>query len=317
MALGLGVVLGCSGSAAFLCETDASCQQAGVSGLCQATGYCSFPDGECPSGQRYGAHVESSLAQTCVEPELLTDDTNTSNDHAGTSTTSTPTTGLDGPATTDPIDDTGAGTSTHGMADDPGTTSAGPPTCWSDDFEDGMIGGEWCLSLEAGILADEPLGHLRFIFLPERWGMGSSLAYATLCEPFPLLGAEAATEVVAVPQISPSTEAFMELGNDDLRLGLGILDDELYAFTWNGTGYAGESYQLYDAAAHHWLRISGTEEGLVAETSPDGMTWAHVYTVPTELAAVDGTAALGAWSQVVPLDLDEASFERFERCTGG
>jgi hypothetical protein len=55
----------------------------------------------------------------------------------------------------------------------------------------------------------------------------------------------------------------------------------------------------------------------VAESSPDAMTWTHVYTVPTDLTAVEGSAALGAWGEVVPLALYEASFERFELCTGG
>ena len=88
---GLGMILGCLGTDAFLCESDEACQQGGVSGLCQPSGYCSFPDDECASGHRYGAHAGGSLSGTCVELELLTGDTGTSDDGVGTSPVSTST----------------------------------------------------------------------------------------------------------------------------------------------------------------------------------------------------------------------------------
>ena len=144
--------------------------------------------------------------------------------------------------------------------------------------------------------------------------MGSGSGWVSTCEWVPLLGIEAETEVLAVPAVSPHTEAYIEAGSDAVRLGMGVLNGELYAFVWDGMGYAGVSFQPYDAAAHHHLRVIGNDEGLVAESSPDGMAWVNVYTLPTDLAGSDGYAALGSWGELPPLGPDEATFERFVMC---
>lgn len=332
---GLGMLGGCLGAAAFLCESDEVCQQGGTTGLCQPSGYCSFPDEECASGQRYGAYAGGSLAGECVEPGAFASDGGSTDDGVTTSplttstattgvtssTTSPPTTGVDGPVTTEPVgeSDSGGSTgpSTGGMNDEaPATTTGAPPqvVCWSDEFDDGTIGGEWCPGSDPGVTIDEPDGHLRFALDPTQWGMGSGSGWVSTCNWVPLLGMEAATEVLAVPQVSPHTEAYIEAGNDGVRLGMGVLGGELYAFVWDGMTYAGVSFQPYEPAAHRHLRVVGTDDGLVAESSPDGMAWAHVHTLATDLEGADGYAALGAWGELVPLGPDEATFERFELC---
>ncbi|MCB9716696.1 MAG: LamG domain-containing protein [Myxococcales bacterium] len=65
----VGVVVGiaCAPSGAFLCESDEQCVDAGGAGVCQIDGRCSFPDDDCPSGQRYGAH-SGPLSGQCVGP---------------------------------------------------------------------------------------------------------------------------------------------------------------------------------------------------------------------------------------------------------
>lgn len=331
------MLVGCLGGDAFLCESDEVCQQGGVSGLCQPSGYCSFPDDECATGQRYGEHAGGPLAGECVDPGSLTGDStsdgvstspltttssgSTSTTGVTTSTTS-PTTGVDGPATTNPLSESDTGGSTGpsatGMNDEaPATTTGAPPVvvCWADEFDDGMIDAMWCPVVEQpGITIDEPRGHLRFTLTPQDWGMGSNSGWVSTCDVVPLLGAEAVTEVVSAPQVSPFTEAYLEVGNDGLRLGLGILNGELYAFVFDGMTYAGTSFQPYVPDAHRFLRVVGTDEGLVAESSPDGMAWANVYTHFVDLTGSDGTARLGTWSEMLPLGPDEAVFERFELC---
>ncbi len=67
----LGLVAGllsCSGSGTFVCESDEQCRTSGDDGLCQPTGYCSFPDGACASGQRYGSAAPGTIAGECVDP---------------------------------------------------------------------------------------------------------------------------------------------------------------------------------------------------------------------------------------------------------
>ncbi len=63
-----GVVVSAACHRSFSCEDDAQCRTADAEGQCESTGSCSFPDGTCPSGRRYGEHAQSSLVETCVEP---------------------------------------------------------------------------------------------------------------------------------------------------------------------------------------------------------------------------------------------------------
>ncbi|HET6583521.1 MAG TPA: hypothetical protein VFG69_08735, partial [Nannocystaceae bacterium] len=65
-ALAAGVACGFGG--AFACEDDDECNGNAGAGVCQASGYCSFPDDDCDSGQRYGEHVPGDLAGDCVPP---------------------------------------------------------------------------------------------------------------------------------------------------------------------------------------------------------------------------------------------------------
>lgn len=62
---------GCTGGA-FACSDDQGCAGAGTGGVCEPTGFCSFPDDDCGSGRRYGAHAGEGLAGACVEVEAAT-----------------------------------------------------------------------------------------------------------------------------------------------------------------------------------------------------------------------------------------------------
>lgn len=333
VAWGLGFFLGCGNANGFLCESDEVCQQAGAQGLCQPSGYCSFPDDACPSGQRYGEHVGGSLPNTCVEPGPIGEGSGTTDDGgpgpSTTTTTSGPTTLTtepttlddDGPASTGPVEPPETSTSTDPSTsvadDDPGTTtSTAELVCWFDDFEDGMIDPLWCPWADQGFAVDELRGRLRVQLLPAEWGIGvgSASGGVATCEGYGLLGASAAVEVVAVPQVSTYSEAYIELGNDELRLGLGVLDGQLYAFAFDGMEYSAYGWQPYLPDVQRWLRISGTDEGLVAEHSPDGEAWVHVHTEQAGLAGIEGRAYVGSWAEMAPLGPDEATFEAFEGC---
>ncbi len=65
-------LLSCQSSAGFQCMGDDACSNGGIAGACQPTGYCSFPDPDCASGQRYGELAEI-YAQQCVPPDTDTD----------------------------------------------------------------------------------------------------------------------------------------------------------------------------------------------------------------------------------------------------
>ena len=71
MAKGLGfaiALLGAcspfSGASQFVCDSNEDCQGA-LDGRCESTGFCSFPDGQCPDGRRYG-ELSGPFSQQCV-----------------------------------------------------------------------------------------------------------------------------------------------------------------------------------------------------------------------------------------------------------
>jgi hypothetical protein len=55
----------CKVAATFECATDPQC---GAGGTCETTGYCSFADPSCPSGQRYDDYAGGELAGACTDP---------------------------------------------------------------------------------------------------------------------------------------------------------------------------------------------------------------------------------------------------------
>lgn len=83
LAAGLGA-LGCHN--VFTCAQDEQCRLDGAQGVCELDGFCSFPDGSCPSGRRYGQHASAALADACVvEPVATSDGTTTAGDATLTS----------------------------------------------------------------------------------------------------------------------------------------------------------------------------------------------------------------------------------------
>ena len=120
LACALGLVpVGC-GVNAFSCSDDAMCDRT-AGGRCELSGYCSFPDTECPSGYRFGEHAPAGLALRCTEEDGGTEPATSLAD------TSAPETGeADTGSITLPLDDATASAG-----------SAGPVTCadwWDCDW---------------------------------------------------------------------------------------------------------------------------------------------------------------------------------------
>ncbi|MEZ4452681.1 MAG: hypothetical protein R3B09_24690 [Nannocystaceae bacterium] len=47
---------GCVTTTSYACEGDAQCVQ-GAQGVCEGSGFCSFPDDGCLTGKRYGEYA--------------------------------------------------------------------------------------------------------------------------------------------------------------------------------------------------------------------------------------------------------------------
>lgn len=69
----VAAAVGCGNHGAYVCSSSTQCVLESVNGTCEAQGYCSFPDTECPSGSRFESNAGESLGGTCV-PEGNTPD---------------------------------------------------------------------------------------------------------------------------------------------------------------------------------------------------------------------------------------------------
>jgi hypothetical protein len=63
------VLTGCRVGNAFKCQQDADCQLSTGRGTCEPSGYCAFPDVNCPSGARYDVD-SGDLGGKCVGSEI-------------------------------------------------------------------------------------------------------------------------------------------------------------------------------------------------------------------------------------------------------
>lgn len=133
------------GAQVFVCEDPSDCPN----GTCEPSGFCSFPDDACASGQRYGAHAPASVANACVDPIAGT--SGTSDADATSSPSTTVTTTLDASSAevgsvdeasttplTDPGDDTSTTTTNTGSSDG-GMAPDVPvelPPCIVETFDD-------------------------------------------------------------------------------------------------------------------------------------------------------------------------------------
>ncbi len=124
----------------FFCQDSSECMLDGEVGTCEASGYCSFADGSCASGRRYGGLAPDALADTCVPSDdgtgssssgsLGQDDASTGSSSTTGVTTIEPdtTTGSTGIGGDDPSSSEGGASSSTG-APDPLCCDASCSTC--------------------------------------------------------------------------------------------------------------------------------------------------------------------------------------------
>lgn len=62
------LVQACGKTNAYHCSSSDQCVRNGTAGTCEAAGYCSFPDPQCPSGNRFEPNAGDSLGGQCTTP---------------------------------------------------------------------------------------------------------------------------------------------------------------------------------------------------------------------------------------------------------
>ncbi len=71
---------GACGPTGYACLDSEQCVRGELRGVCQPSGSCSFPDGACDSGQRYGSLSDEGFAGQCVPLDGETDRGNMTTD---------------------------------------------------------------------------------------------------------------------------------------------------------------------------------------------------------------------------------------------
>lgn len=137
MLIALGVLAGCGPATAFQCENDLDCLRGSQQpGICQGVGYCSFPDGGCESGQRFG-EFGGAFGDKCV-PSDGSGSGGGSESESDSETSSS--TGSSGAGTSSVSDSSEPNTSvgeTTGMTTTPGETGSGESST-GDNPDTGM-----------------------------------------------------------------------------------------------------------------------------------------------------------------------------------
>lgn len=326
----VGLVLGaCSAAKEYPCDADVQCLDAGIMGVCQSPGWCSFPDPACPSGQRYGDLAGDGLARTCVPVD---DGTTHGADDAATismpttgeptsegstsivSATTPITSGVDvtGDATTLSEDTTSA--TTPGTTDD-GTTgpSRDCPT-YVDDFEDGVIGAEWGVD-ELDMVVDQGGARVFLVSTDAR----DEYPTTTLVESQDLTDGWVRVHV-GVPPAHPQEQLFLTVSPvaDDTDIVHWFLEgDALIARRQTiGAGQWIDIHEVaFDADLHRWLRIRGDDDTLHFEVAAEDEAFSTLASYELEYTLDDMFVSMSAGNWGTIEVVAELSFDHFELCT--
>lgn len=310
-------------SGAFACSDD---QQCGA-GVCESTGYCSFPDASCDSGQRYGELAASELAGQCVDPSPGGD--------SGSSGSTVPsTTGEPPPDTSNgdtTVGDPGAG-STAALADST-TSAAGESTAdvtiggsgstgttgpgqvcpdLFDDFEDGVIDPVWELShpefiVEAGgvlqIIVDPPIGPFVEAIVPDAYDVSQGWFRAELAETSDSVYAQQDVELFNGDDVDESFVVIVEGDNLIAR------------YRPVGGGFENIVVTEFVPGEHVWVQLRGEGDTIYFETSPDGVTFESFASYVSPFSLSNVRPGLRASNYMTLAADDIVSYEQIALCS--
>ncbi|MEM6991983.1 MAG: hypothetical protein AAF721_15850 [Myxococcota bacterium] len=305
-----GVVLAivaCRGTEFFVCQGDGDCVHAG-NGVCQPNGFCSFPDAECDSGQRYGEAAAGGFAGTCVEEEATattgpTTGASTLPDDATSGPLPTGTldgTGDSGPAPTGgPVNGSTDGGSTEGTSRGgsdstaAGESTAGVEACQvvlSDSFDGMLLMQHWTPGGAVAVTVQD--GELRFSLDADANDYGNVVS--------PPFKAESASFVaeISLPPTLPFTQFLISFEREGSAESLDLLVEEGGAIArhWQDDSFV-------DVGAGAWsdsepfLRLVELDGSVRFETSSDGQTFDTFYTYELDIRSWDIEFAIwaGTW----------------------
>jgi hypothetical protein len=188
------------------------CADGAEQGFCEASGYCSFPDPDCPSMRRFGQLSPEHLAGECVEGEpVATSGTTGSGSGSGSAS---------GPASTTALDDSSGGSSSGGLD---------CPNPLADDFEDGTLDPIWETYRGDGIFVDELDGVLQFTVEP---GGNDRFGGVVIEDLRDLRGVVVEAELLPIgDEAHDGVEFWLSIGTDDCSNEIGISGDRISAYS--------------------------------------------------------------------------------------
>ncbi|MCX4244340.1 hypothetical protein [Paraliomyxa miuraensis] len=306
-----GFTLGALGSvtascgAAFACASDDECQSGAATGVCQGNGYCSFPDEDCPSGQRFGDAAPAGVANACVE-------------HGGTEGSTT--VGESGPSSSSATDasatvmvDEGstAPTESAESADSSGGSTDGCSQVIVDEFDGTALDRRWVETTTAGGSVTVDGGQL-LLTLPN--GMNQAATYVTT-ELGVVAGGWARVRLDEIGE--PKANAGLALGNGTCELQIFTTAETVGAFVWNVPMQAGTSIASEDLTTLPvTLQLRVLTDGEVRfEFSQDEVTWTPIAEGSDDACGDFG----GPLSSVIFLNAGvpqgaSQQYQRFEAC---
>ncbi len=281
----------------FACVQSADC---GAGGRCEPNSWCSFPDGACESGRRYGEYSGEGLGGVCL-PSTDTDTDATTT--LGTGVTSGPplATGSSsdsGSSTSEPVvEETGCAAGACGTTGDRGRSTVGGSdtsrsedasttddelcsVSFADDFDDDIVDPSW------DSFTSDGSPHVMTEFQGElRWEFQSGVAAFTgLSRPVGGFGS-VRLELGELP-VSVN-------GHAQLVFSLRGLPEPLFLVWTDGLGrfrYGGGTVAEWEPAL--WTELRAVDDGLRLSISDDGQTWTSVEDLPLALGLPELSVAL-------------------------
>jgi hypothetical protein len=282
---GLAVLAGACGPSLFACESDGACRRGDERGVCQPDGWCSFPDGDCASGQRYGEHAGGGLAGSCV-PEEVGESTGASTVADGpasqtTDATSSDATGVSSTVSTTADDDPMSETEDTTIGNEGTDTGDDPLPCvFTEEFEGDTLDTDVWIAWAMGNTSIQVAnGLLEFVLPPGGGNANVSTKVGNL---------EAMAVTVTLGHVAPSgsmIEQDFMLEDGTVSLRFSVRGGGVLLATWDGT-WNPLPTRPTTAVSGDRLRFVHQNGELVAEHA-NGDAWEEVWSGPPPIMLDD------------------------------
>lgn len=325
-------ISGCTGAGAFVCVGDEDCN-AQPGGQCEASGYCSFPDAACITGQRYGDAAGEGLSQRCVPAEegstseattttttastsptgvstlgsTMTDDSTSSAGSSTSGTTQGVTISTSGSSSSSDSSDSSSGASDSSPTGADSSSSTDTTGSSSSTDTTGQAGCEFAVSDSfdgasfgpewAPDSAEVSIGGGNLII-----HVPASNTDFDFLRPTQTLSGENISIVASLAdapdqEFSQALVAFTDIPSDS-SIDFVIGPDAVSAREWTGTKFISHAQIPFVPTEHVFFRLRSEGAAVFYEVSADGTAYTTLYEADLDVSGWQGDARIGggSWS---------------------